>query len=55
MKKPLVGTLFALVIALPAFAALEAGSTGPFIFGASDEFYANDFGEYFECMGTTYS
>jgi peroxiredoxin len=29
MKKPLFGTLFALLIALPAFAALEAGDTAP--------------------------
>lgn len=29
MKKPLVGTLFASIIALPAFAALEAGDSAP--------------------------
>ena len=29
MKQPIIGTLFALVIALPAFAALEAGDTAP--------------------------
>ena len=29
MKKPLIGTVFALIIALPAFAALEAGDSAP--------------------------